>query len=386
MRILHIIDTIGIGGGAERNLASVLPAMRGPEHHVVHLFRPDGFAPSLRAAGVIVERVPLDGPRDLPRALARLRALAARVDVVHTQVQWSDLLGRLSSLGSTPTVVSVQTPPYEPVDVAEYSFKGRVKTSGFRVTDVLLSRRTRRFVAVSEYVRDTLVERLHVPRDRTRVVYNAVDVSSIQPLAAADRAAVRAELGLADGEIGVVSAGKLHRNKGPQILVDALPELLRGAPRARLLLAGTGPLRDALERRARELGVEERVRFLGLRQDMLRVLAACDLFVLPSRNEGLSLAVAEAMASRLACVLSPIAPHLEMQRRVDAIDSASASAMVADDLSPSAFARALASLAQDSTKRERLAEAGRAAAERHFNVEVTAPAMLEVFSEAARLR
>jgi glycosyltransferase involved in cell wall biosynthesis len=386
MRILHIIDTIGLGGGAERNLVSVVPAMVGHRHHVLHFRREDDFAPALRAAGAVVERATIDAPRDVPAAMARVRELAGEVDVVHTQTLWSDVLGRAAALGRAPIVTSVQTPPYAAAAVAGYSRRGKVRTAATRLLDIALSTQNERFVAVSGYVRDVLVERVRVPYAKVDVVYNAVDVEANAPPGAAERAAARASLGLGDGDVGIVSAGKLVAGKGQYVLVEAMPALLREAPGAVLLLAGTGSARVELEQRARALGVAGRVRFLGLRADMARVLSACDIFALASHFEGLSLAVAEAMAARLPCVLSPIEPHVEMAGRVAEIDEPASRAMVVPSMRPDDWARAFARLAGAPADREALGEASRVTAGRHFNVEATAPALLAVLARAAGQR
>lgn len=384
MRILHIIDSLGVGGGAERNLASVVPAMRGHRHHVVHLQTPDGFAPVLREAGAVVERVPYDGPQDAPRVLARLRELVGSCDVVHTQTMLSDLLGRAAALGRAPMVTSIQTPPYSPEALATYSRAGRAKTHVVRASDVALSTRNTLFIAVSRYVRDMLERRVLVPASKVRVIYNAIDLSVIGPLPSGERAALRASLGLRDDDVAIVSVGKLLVSKGQDLLVAAMPELLAAAPRARLVLVGEGPLRPALERQARELGVSERVVLLGLRQDVPRVLAACDVFALASHFEGLPLSVAEAMAAQLPSVLSPIDPHVEMQERMAEVSAPFSQTMVADSMRPSSFAQALARVvAASGAERGAMGAAARVVAERHFNAAVTGPAMLQVFAEAS---
>lgn len=382
MRILHVIDAIGAGGGAERNLLSVVPAMVGHRHRVVHFRREDDFAPRLRAAGVEVERVPISGPQEVPAAIKRLRALAEDYDVVHTQTQWSDVLGRLAVLGRAPIVTSVQTPPYAPEAVAGYSRKGQLKTHVQRALDVAISTQNSLFVAVSGYVRDVLVEQVRVSPKKVRVVYNAIDLDAIELPTREERAAVREELGLASDDVAIVSAGKVVQSKGQYALIEAMPALLREAPSAVLLLAGDGPAREPLSQRAKQLGVADRVRFLGLRRDMLRVLSGCDIFALASHFEGLSLAVAEGMAARLPCALSPIAPHHEMAARVAEVDAERSGAMISPSMSAADWAKTLARMVNDPALRLQLGEASRTTAQRHFNVAHTAPALLSVFAEA----
>jgi glycosyltransferase involved in cell wall biosynthesis len=382
MRVLHIIDSIGSGGGAEQNLAAVMPELRGFQNHLVHLLAPDNLAPQIKAAGATVERVPYRGPRDVPRVLRRLRELAASADVVHTQILYSDLLGRLGALGRAPIVTTVQSPPYEPALVAQASRLGHLKIAAFRQADVLLSARADRIVAVSGYVRDMLVQRVRVDPAKIEVIYNAIDVHAYCPLPSDERARVRAELGIAEGELAVVAVGKIQKTKGQVLLVEAMPELRRRVPGAVLVLAGVGVQQAELEARARALGVGPHVRFLGLRRDLPRVLGASDLMALASEVEGLSLAVAEGMAVGLPCLLSAIPPHREMQQRV-AEEGGQAGLMLVPEATPAAWASGLATLLGDRVAREALGAASQRAAVRHFNAEVTGAALARVLREVA---
>ncbi len=102
------------------------------------------------------------------------------------------------------------------------------------------------------------------------------------------------QLSTSDFIVGV--AGRLAAEKGVSVLLEAMKDVLARVPKARLVVAGDGPERPALERQARDLGIDNRVAFLGMRADLPRVLAALDVFVLPSLYEGFGLVVLEAMA------------------------------------------------------------------------------------------
>lgn len=110
----------------------------------------------------------------------------------------------------------------------------------------------------------------------------------------------------------VITVGRLIDSKRYGTLLSAFARAADG--RDRLVIVGDGPMRAALERQAAELGIADRVDFLGLvpRDEVYRLLARADLFVSPSRFEGLPVAVLEAMAARLPVVLSDIPPHREI--------------------------------------------------------------------------
>jgi glycosyltransferase involved in cell wall biosynthesis len=380
MRILHVIDDLQLGG-AERNLVSLIAALPNHKHHVVHLLDGTAYAPELASRGASIEFIPARRPAEYPRAIQRLRALSREFDVVHTQRWVSDLIGRIAAAGRSAIVTTVQTTPYEPSILARYPVKGRIAAAGVWALDVVLSRRAADLVVgVSDHVQTTIVRRLRVPTERTRRVYNAIDCRRFTRASDPERAHIRTELGLTTDDVAVVTVGHVIPTKGQHLLVETLPGLLRIAPHAVLLVAGEGTDVEPLQRRAVALGVADRVRWLGLRADIARLLGAVDVFALASELEGLPLSVVEAMASSLPCVLSPIAPHRELARLV-AEDSAWPP-VVAARQEPGAWCDALAPLILEPALRQRCGQSARKSALRHFDASVTAPAMARVFEEA----
>lgn len=110
--------------------------------------------------------------------------------------------------------------------------------------------------------------------------------------------------------IGTV--GSLYPVKGHRHLLDALPAILKRHPRTVLLIAGRGELEMTLKAQATRLGVDGHVRFLGMRNDVQRLLSVMDVFVLPSLSEGLSMALLEAMVSGKAAVATKVGGNPEL--------------------------------------------------------------------------
>lgn len=162
-----------------------------------------------------------------------------------------------------------------------------------------LARSTPVVLAVSDAVRRHCLETEGLAPDRVRTVVNGIDTDRFGPAAASERAAVRAALGLTDTEKFLLFVGRLTRQKGPDLFVDLVQALrARGLP-VRGFLCGDGDLAGSLATRdAAATGVS----MLGLRSDIPALLAACDLFVSTSRNEGLPLNIMEAMAAGAAFV------------------------------------------------------------------------------------
>jgi glycosyltransferase involved in cell wall biosynthesis len=192
-------------------------------------------------------------------------------------------------------------------------------------------------VAVSEDVAERLTA-AGLPRARVAVVENAVPAPP-----APDREAVRAELGVPAGVPVVLCAARLAPPKRVDLLLDAWPQV----PDAVLLLAGDGPDRAAVERAAHD---QPRVRVLGDRRDVGRLLGAADLLVLPSDREGLPMSVLEAMAAGVPVVASAVGGLLglpaEALTRVPPGSAAELGAAVASLLGDEAARRRQASAAR----------------------------------------
>jgi glycosyltransferase involved in cell wall biosynthesis len=156
------------------------------------------------------------------------------------------------------------------------------------------------------------------------------------------------------GAVKLLALGRLHVNKGFDTLLRALPLV----PRAHLSLAGVGPEQAALESLARELGVADRVAFLGWREDTAALLAGCDLFICPSRHEPLGNVVLEAFSAAAPVIATATPGPLEM-----VADGETGLIVPVND--PESLARAVSGLIADPIRAAALAEAGRAAFETH---------------------
>jgi len=177
----------------------------------------------------------------------------------------------------------------------------------------LIRRRCRRAAAVvapSPGIRNELLSRGYAA-DRVMMLGNGVRIPPPRDEAArlgARRALVEAQLGLDLSPETPVAlfTGRLHEGKGLATLISAWQAVVARYPRAQLLLAGEGPHQPALARQIAALNLSGRVRMLGSFCEVDELLAAADLFILPSYEEGMSLALLEAMAAGLPIVASDI--------------------------------------------------------------------------------
>lgn len=160
------------------------------------------------------------------------------------------------------------------------------------------------FIAVSDEVKNAVVQTIGPVEKHVTVISNGVDVRRYQ--LGMNRAAVRHSLELDANTCLILVVGTLKEQKGHRYLVDAIAPIIAENPHLHVLFAGDGQLREPLQQQVREAGLEKHIHFLGNRQDVPDLLAASDYFVLPSLWEGLPMALIEAMASGLPVVATQV--------------------------------------------------------------------------------
>jgi glycosyltransferase involved in cell wall biosynthesis len=160
-------------------------------------------------------------------------------------------------------------------------------------------------VAVSEFVRGGLIDAGADPAT-THTVLNAIEPERWEP-SSSRRAATRASLDLAPETPVVITVCRLFESKGPSALIEAVAEIVDQVPDLQLLVVGRDTsshqaFLGSLERLVDELGIRDRVRFMGERSDVSDLMAAADVFAMPSTEEPFGLVFAEAMATGLPVV------------------------------------------------------------------------------------
>jgi glycosyltransferase involved in cell wall biosynthesis len=161
-----------------------------------------------------------------------------------------------------------------------------------------------RVIAVSHATRSEIAWMYQVPDWKTDVVYNGVSPHRFD--SSVDPGEVKKQHGIGPLDPMVLFCGRLEWQKGPDLLVEAIPAVLRAQPAAKFVFVGEGGMRGQLEARVRQLGVAHAVRFLGFRGgvELQRLFKACETLCVPSRNEPFGIVVLEAWAARKPVVVT----------------------------------------------------------------------------------
>jgi glycosyltransferase involved in cell wall biosynthesis len=319
------------------------------------------FVEAATAAGAVhidwtAERAP--GPAVVPEAL-KLARIIRRLDpdVVHLHSSKAGMAGRLAVRGSRPTVFQPHAWSFEAADGAIARAALLWERVAARWTHTLLC------VSQAECQRG---EAAGIHSD-ARIVVNGVDLQRFAAAGASERAEARRRLGF-DGERLVVCVGRLIAQKGQDVLIDAWTSVAPAVPGSRLVLVGDGPARASFEQQA---GPE--IVFAGEREDVADWLAAADLVAFPSRWEGMSLAMLEAMA----CARSVVATDVDGAR--EALDGEAGAIVPPED--PDQLAAAIVARLRDPELAAREGAAGRRRVERNHDVRRATDAVAGIYAE-----
>jgi glycosyltransferase involved in cell wall biosynthesis len=239
----------------------------------------------------------------------------------------------------------------------------------------LMGELSTRTIAVSEQVARSLSP--PVAPETVRVIHNGIE-HDVYDQAAQARGKLRAELGVGGDSVVVAAVGRLHPDKGFDLLVEAAAKVLSQDARARFLIAGQDDdpqYSAALRRRAASLGIAGALHFLGYREDIPEILADSDLFVLSSRAEGGPYVLLEAMAAGRAAVATRCGGIVET-----ALSDGENGCLV-NNGDIDGLAKQILRLVGDAQLRDRLGRAARCRVRERFQVQAAVNALMEVYDE-----
>lgn len=344
LNVLHIITRLDRGGSSENTLITVARLDR------------QRYRPSLMAGpsseGTTATLIPHLGRQihpwnDLLAFGEMYRQIRnGRYTIVHTHSSKAGILGRWAArLAGVPIIV------HTPHGHVFYGYYGRALTYLFILLERLTACITDKIITLTEQGIEEYVERRIAPREKFISVHSGVDLTRfMEPHP--DPAMARKQFGLSPLSPVVGSVGRFEPIKGYDILLRAAGLLRARQPKVQLLLAGEGEETARLKRLAEELQIEDRVVFLGWQQEILEVLSALDLFVLPSRNEGMGRTLVQAMAMGKPIVATRVGGVPEV------LGEGEVGLLVSPD-DPAELASAIEQLLTDRELARKMGEAGR---------------------------
>jgi glycosyltransferase involved in cell wall biosynthesis len=312
--VLCLIDSL-LPGGAEQSLVAVAPHLvaAGVNLEVATLQDRPGLQGELVASGIRLTCLAGGGGRTGWTARTVRHVASRRPDLIHTTLFEADIAGRMGGLvGRVPVVTSLVNPAYGSEQRNAPGLRPH-RLAAAQAFDVLTARSVRRFHALTTWVADTMAPRLRIERGLIDVIPRGRDPQLLGTRNDERRCRSRRDLGV-DADTPLVLALARHEHqKGLDVLLDALPALLADRPGTVVAIGGrSGNQTGLLERKITELRLDGSVRLLGVRRDVGDLLAAADVFVMPSRWEGLGSVLLEAMALKAPIVASDLPPVREV--------------------------------------------------------------------------
>jgi glycosyltransferase involved in cell wall biosynthesis len=378
--VAHLVKTQAIAG-AENHLFKLLPALvrNGWDVHLINIYdraKGEGATAAydvalerIRPQGVRIERVEVANKFD-PLGSLRLARVIRRIrpSVVHTHLPYADLFG---SIGARMAGVRIVLSSRH----RDYSMSPQ-ETRRFRRYYRFVNPLQDAVIAISHRIAALCRNEEHRDPRTIHTVWYGCEEQVVSRQEA--RAALRNELGVPAGALLLGTVGRLIPLKGHQYAIDALAMLRDVMPTdAVWVVVGAGPECQALQERAVALGIGDRVKFIGQRDDVPRIVAALDVLVHPTTAEGFGLVLLEAMIQSTPIVATEVGalPEIIIHGQ---------SGVLVPPRNPSALADAIRRMLSDRGERERFGRAGRERYESCFRLERMVGETLDVYRRVTR--
>jgi len=356
MRIIYLTESMGWSGGAQQVLW-MAGALRKRGHELFLACQPGSdLIARAREEGVPTVDVRMRQDYDIPAAVRVASLLRAhRTEVLHAQHSTGHAIGLMAAWWARVPVFAVTRRVVFPMHKNIFS---RFK---------YLSGRINGYVAISSAVKEELMK-AGLSTLRIEVIPSVMSHEAGNPQ---DRIDVRKELGLSTARPLITNIANYADFKGQDVLVRAAAEVVKRFPDAQFLFAGRDT--EKLKPLVNQLDLSASVRLVGFRTDVSRLLAATDIFVLPSLQEAVGTALREAMSAGLACIGTNVGGIPESIRHED-------TGLLVPPADVGALAQAIIRLLEDPHQAQTLAVRGREFVREHFTLE-PASVKMEAFYE-----
>ncbi len=339
--------------GAERIVYELATGLDAEKFAVEVVALRDGLvAQQLLDAGIPVHVIGLKGKLSVlnPLHFLRLRKILHRrnYDIIHTHLFHADIAARLAKPSDAKLIYSVH--------IAEKRYRPWQFWLGR-----MFKKRCKKIIAVSQAAADHHARRSKFPADYYRVIYNGINLEHFRRDGAAG-VQIRKNIGIADGEMVLLFAGRLDHQKGVDILIDAFGQAAPKLEKCHLLIAGQGLQETMLRDKIQHSNLSDVVFMLGFCREIQQVMAAADILIMPSRWEGFGLSAAEAMAASLPVIATKVEGLSEVV--VDGVTG-----LLVPPENSKLLADAIVQLVQDKGLREKFATEGHGRVVEKFTID-----------------
>lgn len=364
--VVHIIDELP-PDGAERLLVDILKH-RSPDFDYLVLCLVSGGAllQEILALGVPVKVIGKKRKIDLLMFLQLVQwLLKHKPDVVHTHLFTADSWGRLAAaITRTPVIYSTVH--------STNSWKNWLH----RTIDRILARFSTKVIACSGEVAKVLTEKDHIPSTRIKTIMNGISLTRFDSINTVD---LIKEFDISPKAISIAMVGRLHPAKGHQDILQVMEYFLRENVSCSLIIIGSGELQKDIQTQIQKRRLEQVVTLAGQRNDVLQILSAVDIFVMPSRWEGLPMALLEAMALGKAVIATAVGGIPEVIN-----DNQNGFLVPPGDIC--SLQSKLRNLIADETLRKRLGKEARSVVYNRFNAAIVARQYESLYSDCLELQ
>jgi glycosyltransferase involved in cell wall biosynthesis len=370
MRLIWIIDGLGHGGAEKMTLAILEKIDRSIfDLRVCALQIKQGnpIAKELERIGIPVDVVPIPNlrhPANLPKIISYL--LRHKPDIVHTQLEFANVLGSIGSwIFHIPNISTIHT--LDNPQTGTSHWRNELNWACMRLFST-------RLIAVSDSTRKHLIENGRIPPKKIRTLYNGIDPANFKPSEKNMRLDKRRELGIPDNAFLILTIAVLREAKGIQYMVEAMNGIIQALPSAHYLIVGAGEYESKLREKVKSTHLERHITLAGQRTDIPDILAASDLFVLPTLIDALPTVLIEAMAAGKAIVATNVGGVPEIVEH-------NINGLLTSPNDSQQLEECCLQLAQDQGKREAMESAGLKIVQEKFNIYKQVSTLSQLYTE-----
>ncbi len=366
IRVAHLLFGDGVWG-VENYVYNLLTSPKSNNVKPLIICTNKGsIAQKFSNSDVEIDFVPVRGYSDVSSMVALSKFFQShKVDIVHVHLGLDSFVGTIAAkMAHLPVIMSVH------FDQPNYMSYGLLARRFWNLCQIAKNKSISRFLPITQNVANELMHREDVPAEKITVVHPGIPVFEAEK---AFRSQVRKELGASEDDVVLIGVGRLQPEKNFDCLVQAIAEVKQRDNLA-VWIAGDGSQKDEIASLISALNLNSTIRMLGYRSDVKKLLAAADIFVLPSKAEPFGMSAVEAMMAELP-VIGTHGPGLGTI--VD--DSVTGLLVPPDDAA--GLARAVEKLVGDSQLRAKLGQAGNARAISIFSSDNMAEKITDIYRD-----